>query len=86
MSVAEALAAHDDIEARLAQHRHDLWVLGLRAAVLRAEAQRLCRRSRWEARRARRQLQQHLVRGTVTKPSPQRPVRRRSRGRLVVVR
>ena len=80
------IAASSDIEARLAQHRDDLWMLGIRAALLRAEAGRLCRRSRWEARRARRQLQRPIVRGTVTPPQQRRFVRRRSRTRLVVVR
>ena len=86
MSVADVFAMRDDIEARLAQHRHDLWVLGMHAALLRAEAQRLARRSRWEARRARRQLQRHVVRGRPLRATKPKRVRRRARPRLMLVR
>ena len=87
MTIPDVIAAWSDIDARLARHRDDLWILGIRAALLRAEARRLSRRSRWEARRARWQLQRHFVRGTTVASAPkERPVRRRSRGRFVVVR
>ena len=75
------------IDAHLADHREQLCNLGIRAALLRAETARLCQRSRWEARRGRWLLQQHVLRGVVTKMAPTRRKsdRRRSRARLVVV-
>jgi len=60
--------------------------LAIRAALLRAEAASLCRRSRWEARRGRWLLQQHVLRGTVTKLAPTLRKHARSRVRLTVVR
>ena len=75
-------------DAILAEHRDRLWLLGIRAAVLRAEAARLCRRSRWQARVARQLLQKHVLRGVETRAIPRRrkSARPRSLTRLVLVR
>jgi hypothetical protein len=87
-TAADIIAGHaQNGEAVLARHREALWLLGIRAAILRAEAARLCRRSRWQARRARYLLQRHARRGVATIASPRcrKSGRRRSRAHLVVV-
>jgi len=73
-------------DAWLARHRDELWSVGLRAALLRARAKQITRRSRWEARRARRLLHKHVLRGAAkTAPPRRKAARRRSRARLIVV-
>jgi len=82
----DIIAAVENGEAGLARHRHELWLLGLRAALVRAAAARVCRRSRWQARRARRLLDQRVLCGIASPVAPRRRrSRRRSRARLVVV-
>jgi hypothetical protein len=57
-----------DAAARLARRRKELWAVVLRAKRLCVDSDRLCRRSRWETRRARRLLEQRVLRGVLTHP------------------
>src|SRR5438552_1497492 len=88
MDTAETLGARRVTAARIAESREALWRLALRAALLCARARNLCRRSRWEAGRARRLLRKRVLRDAVV-GSPRVPPKRtrhRSTARLVAVR
>jgi hypothetical protein len=76
-----------DIAAQMARRRDELWLVVLRAKCLCFESDRLCRRSRWEARRARRLIERRVLRGLVTQPPAhaRRPRRPTSRRRLRAV-
>jgi len=88
MDTTEVLPARREAAARIVEQREVLWRIALRAALLCARAQNLCRRSRWEAGRARRLLRKHVLRdaGTGAPRVAPRRTRRRSGARLVAVR
>jgi len=85
MGTVDHIGDRIDDAARMAEHRDALWQLGLRAAILREQAARLCRRARWEARRTHHLLRLRVVRDLVTTSTRPRSKSRRRRCRAWLV-